>query len=207
MSFWGKVGCTFGLHEWSEWEYQNPSECAQSRRCLRGGCSKESNRSFHTWSDFTYTADDSCEEIRTCDRCGTYEIQMAPHDWGGWSYETRKGCWQTRYCNRCHEAETRLEHVWGAWKYASPTSCDQVRYCIRCNEGVNEKWAEHDDHQWSSKPIRIDCYQAANRCNRCGYRYTIDGTFHKYGNWSKKSREGRQARYCNDCGSQDERWL
>jgi hypothetical protein len=206
MSFFGKFGCSVGLHKWTEWEYQNSEGCTQSRCCTREGCSKVANRLFHTWTGFTYTADDSCEEIRTCERCNAYELQMAPHDWGDWSYRSRIDCWQTRDCNRCGEADTRLEHLWGTWKYASPTSCDQVRYCIRCNDGVDEKWANHDDHQWS-RQTRVDCHQAIKRCARCGNNYTIDGTFHRYGHWSKKDRNGWQKRYCDDCGSQDERWL
>jgi hypothetical protein len=202
MPFW----CWF-FHDWSEWEYQDVDDCSQSRRCLREGCSAVSTRLHHSWSDFSYVASDSCEESRTCERCGAYETQMGLHDWGSWSYDSRRSCQQTRYCDRCQAWETQVEHVWGTWKYAAPNSCDQVRYCIRCNEGVDERYAEYDDHQWSPKLIRIDCYQARKRCSRCGYSENVDDSFHRYGNWSKKDREGRQERYCSDCGTRDERWL
>ncbi len=202
MPFW----CWL-FHDWSEWEFQSAADCTQSHHCLRDGCSAVSTRLHHSWTEFSYVSSDSCEELRTCERCGAYETQMALHDWGSWSYDSRRSCWQTRYCNRCQAWETQVGHVWGVWKYAAPTSCDQVRHCIRCNEGADERYAEYDDHQWSSKLIRIDCYQSTKRCGRCGYSDNIDGMFHKYGNWSKKSRDGRQERYCSDCGTQDERWL
>jgi len=34
MSFFGRLGCILGSHKWTEWEYQNPNGCEQSRYCL-----------------------------------------------------------------------------------------------------------------------------------------------------------------------------
>lgn len=202
MSFW----CLL-FHDWSEWKYISAEECTQSRRCQRKGCSADERRVHHSWPEFSYVSDDSCEQSRTCERCAEYESQTAAHEWGNWSYDSRKSCSQTRRCDRCYDWESRVEHVWGSWKYSAPNTCDQIRHCIRCHEGTDERYAEYDDHRWSEKVVRIDCYQSKKLCGRCGYSDFIDETRHRFGNWSKKSRDGRQERYCSDCGYQDERWM
>jgi hypothetical protein len=149
-------------HDWTEWSYERPADCAQTRTCRR--CGKLDRKIEHQQRIKQYMAETGCAVLWVCPRCGyAFGASFIEHRWSDWSYTSPSSCEQVQICIRCGEKreETLREyHLW-EWSYTQPGSCHQVRTCTRCSE-----YEERAEHPWCG--WQHDDARHWRSCTRCG---------------------------------------
>jgi hypothetical protein len=63
MGFFGDVGCKVGIHDWSDWFYENVSNCRQVRKCNRCGKLNAEKRTEHSFGVWSYPTEGSCLRV------------------------------------------------------------------------------------------------------------------------------------------------
>jgi len=169
MTFWEKVKCTTGFHDWSEWTYIKPKRCEQTRYCKRGDCTKTESQVAHTWNQWSHAGPGKCDEERGCVRCEETE-RRTDHLWDVWRYESPTSCVQVRFCRRCDTGIEKKEPQSLSDHGLSPSdlpkvSCDlRSGPCPRCKETVNMTLfvAEHEWGPWEGR-----AGSRQRTCRRC----------------------------------------
>jgi len=137
MGFWGKVGCTVGLHDYSEFRYKTDGVCEQTRFCKRAGCASVDSTTSHTWGTWHALGKNPCFETQMCSRCHETERRFN-HLWSEWQYEAPQSCVQVRHCRRCDEGTDRQLPIDNAQHDVMPDDWKRVdcrnysAYCRRC---------------------------------------------------------------------------
>jgi hypothetical protein len=173
MGFWGKLGCTTGLHDWSVWDYQSTIGCQQARYCKREGCTKTEAQVSHIWYEWSGIVPGRCDQSRSCQRCSEEDHRFS-HLWDVWQYESPTTCSQVRYCRNCKNGfETKEAH------------------------------SVSDHQLTVESLRRVDCRNKRGTCPRCREIVSMSLFIpeHDWGPW--ENRYGRQIRKCLDCGSTD----
>lgn len=102
-------------HEWSDWQYDGPGSCEQTRTCLRCGIEErqQPEQDEHDWADWEYANDSSCQEfVRSCERCGQQEHRtesQSQHDWDDW--QDKPNGVQKHTCRHCGHSQVRVPHI------------------------------------------------------------------------------------------------
>jgi hypothetical protein len=170
MAFWGKVGCTVGIHDWSEFTYKSPASCEQIRVCQRIGCASVGSTTSHTWGSWLSLGSNRCLETMTCTRCGESEHRFN-HIWSEWQYEAPQSCVQIRHCKRCADGSERQFPLHNAQHDVMPDDWKRVdcrnrsAYCRRCKYPLSMRaWVA--EHRWGPMTVRNGRGEA--RCLDCG---------------------------------------
>ncbi len=185
-----KIICRFGVHNWSDWEYQEERHCPQISTCSR--CNKSKTRIKHEeWSEWSYKESNQCLQVSNCIRCNELREQW-PHNWNGWTYIEHNSCKQENVCSRCGKVNTQeSSHFWGTWQ-SSTFNC--ARSCTRCSK------QETKPHNWSV--WTANGYAGDTRyCLNCGYR---EYESHSWGMWHNY-RDNEERRTCMRCGDTETR--
>ena len=205
MGFFGDMSCKVGIHDWSNWFYENVSNCKQVKKCNRCGKLNAEKRTEHSFGGWGYPNDGACRNIRTCSRC-THVEERILHSQSGWAYDREGHCSQHRTCSRCANVENRKEHTWDSWHYDGPKSCDQLRICAVCHERETRIVSKDEDHErWSEWDYAslYNCGMFERHCLRCNREQTRVGLpQHKYSEWEQTSRT-RMERRCVRCHNRD----